>query len=84
MDRYFEADEDARLLYPGTNDEITKKLQDWIPRRIESNKQVMAGREESHRYNDAMFEWSRKGHSGPPPTTIADIVRRVDLMHVGI
>ena len=81
MDQYLDADEDPQYLYPGSQTEITKKLRDWVPRRIESNKLVMAAREKSHADSYALLALRGK----PKPNLhqlLTESKRHADYSHV--
>ena len=73
MDKYFDADEDPKYLYPGTQAEITEKLQEWIPRRVENNQKIMASREASQANMKAQAEYINKCGSKPRVWSLARI-----------
>lgn len=84
MDQNFDSEKDPRYLYTGSQTEITKKLQEWLPRRIENNRLVMAAREKTHANMNLQYQWHLRPDSSPAPATIGEVLRRAEYIHVSV
>ena len=82
MALYFGSNDNPRYLYLGSYDDIIKKLKDWVPRRLEADRRLMAFREESQAISNAVIASHGTGTIGSSPTTMVQDLQPMDHAQV--